>query len=374
MERNSNNRKKSKANPVALAIAAVVVIVLLILLLMPKSTEKDVNGTEGLVSEVVDGNTIKLVNGLTVDLIGVNETVAAKEFLEKNVKDKKVRLVVDSKDTKKTYKSPQKEKVCAYVNIMENTSFSNLNGYLLKNGLTGLNVANCNDSIEVFKSYVDSGSSNSNMTDNGPRVLLSEIDLSKKMTESTFLIYTLGEYTTSIGAGFFINQDGLAITNYHVLEDGIQYVAFLSDDQGMITSDRNRPLGRVIYADPIADFVVFTVTLDHNENVPYLSLAKLRPERGEKIGIVGHPRGQTATYASGVVSAIRESEQKIQVDISMDHGNSGGPICNMYGEVVSVAQSGMTSSHANLNFGVDVMVIREALDQLKDVKYYGGKN
>lgn len=126
------------------------------------------------------------------------------------------------------------------------------------------------------------------------------------------------------------------------------------------------------------DWCIFVVSLDPGEKSHYLKLARLRPERGVDVGVVGNPKGLLATYTTGQVTNIHEEAGKIQIDASMTQGNSGGPICNFNGEVVGIAQSVAgnpdgSNATGNLNFGTDIMIVRNALDQLKDVKTYGGK-
>ena len=96
------------------------------------------------------------------------------------------------------------------------------------------------------------------------------------------------------------------------------------------------------------------------------------------MGIVGNPQGLLATFTTGAVTNYHEELGKIQVDASMTQGNSGGPICNFQGEVVGIAQSVLgngdgTNATGNINFGTDIMIVRKALNELKDVKTYGGK-
>jgi len=392
--RTRNNKQKrldsrrhgnSSNNVWKLAIAAVV-IVLLAVLFINRSSSTNVNGYEGKVRAVKNGNTIVLDDGLTVELLGVFDTSESRKFLEENVIGHRVRLIADSKDLNATFKDPSKDKVKAYVQMIEASTYSNVNGSILRLGKSSFNNAYCQDSMSVFQKY-DKGKNEDEEKSyalSGPsRSLLSSEELGKKITPATFLILTNGVNGAGLGTGFFINDAGLALTNYHVLANALDadnLVVFLSDEEGNISQDRNRPFGRILHADQKRDFVIFTVRMDNKETVPYLPLAKERPQRGTKVGIVGNPQGLIATYTTGQISAIREEDGKIQTDASMTFGNSGGPICNFYGEVVGIAQSVFGDSDgkqvaANLNFGVDILLVREALDELKDpiAKNYAGK-
>lgn len=372
--RNYGPNKNIIIGAVALIIVAVAIVVYLML-----PQKHPITGAEDTVRRVINGNTIELSSGLKVQLLGVSPTQGSMTFLGE-LKDKRVRLLADSKDPNPYYKNPSKDIVKAYVTVVSpKVNYTAVNRYILSNVKDAEFLRDyCSDSLVAFNEIVapnhDDGNGDDVNVDRN-RKLLSEIELGKRMTPASFLIQVAdNEGSGAIGTGFFINEFGLALTNYHVLEGASSFRALLSDEDGNITTDRNRKFGRILYADEDHDFVIFTVTLDNGEKVPYLPLTKQRPERGEKVGLVGNPKGLTATFsANGHVSAIREEAGLIQVDVSATHGDSGGPVCNFYGEVIGVLRGGIDNSGADLNFAVDIMTIREVLNSLKDVKTYGGK-
>ncbi len=388
MGRNNNrSRRKNESgkNMLYIAIGVVAVAIVAIILLMP-GEKHYIKDEVGVVRSVLNGNTIQLKNGLKVKLLGVQPSEKSREFLEKDLVGKEVRLIPDGTNQKPYYTSAEKETVSAYVQTVAPSSFANVNGYMLRKKVTGFLDSYCRDSASVFAQYVKFEESKPNPDESNPipgsEKLLSEIDLGKKMTPSTFLI--MGQYPdgrVSIGTGFFINKNGLALTNYHVLAGNANYTVYISDENGNITLDRNRPLGRVLAADSRLDFAIFTVNIDVGEDAPYLDLARNRPERGTRVGVVGNPTADggvyTATFTTGQISALREDAGMIQFDASITNGNSGGPVCDYYGRVVGIAKSvavkNGSQNVANLNFGVDIQEVRKVLDELKDVKTYGGK-
>ena len=386
MARNrSKKRKKNDGgkNVIFIAVGVVAVALVAVFMLMP-GKKHYINDEVGEVRSVVNGNTIELKNGLKVQLLGVESSTRSQEFLSKNLVGQQVRLTADGSNQKPYYTNAEKETVSAYVHTVGASSFSNVNGYMIHEKQAGFLNAYCNDSAKIFAEYAKG--ENPNPTPGptpgpNPYKLLSEIELGKKMTEATFLIVGNTSEGQSIGTGFFINKNGLALTNYHVLAHRANYTIFVSDEEGHITQHRDRSIARLITANKSLDYAIFMVSLDNGEEVPYLDLAKERPERGTRVGVVGNPATDSgvflATFTTGQISALRENSGEIQFNASITNGNSGGPVCDYYGRVVGIAKSVAVKNGqqnaANLNFGVDIQLVRKELDELKDVKTYGGK-
>ena len=386
MARNrSKKRKKNDGgkNIIFIAVGVVAVALVAVFLLMP-GKKHYINDEVGEVRSVVNGNTIELKNGLKVQLLGVESSTRSQEFLSKNLVGQQVRLLADGSNQKPYYTNAEKETVSAYVHTVGASTFSNVNGYMIHEKQAGFLNAYCNDSATVFAEYARGESPNPTPGPTpgpNPYSLLSEIELGKKMTEATFLIVGNTSEGQSIGTGFFINKNGLALTNFHVLAHRANYTIFVSDEEGHITQDRDRSIARLITANKSLDYAIFMVSLDNGEEVPYLDLAKERPERGTRVGVVGNPATDSgvflATFTTGQISALRDNSGEIQFNASITNGNSGGPVCDYYGRVVGIAKSVAVKdgqqNAANLNFGVDIQLVRKELDELKDVKTYGGK-
>lgn len=382
----SHRGGRGQDNKKQLVIVAVIAIVVVIGYLWYRYSlpEQHKLPYQGVVQQVNDNGTLKMANGLTVEMLGIQADGRTIEFLRENVVGKTVLLTADSHDTKPYYVDASKDIVRAYVSVVgSGISYAKLDGYLISHNLASLNQGYCQDSIANYKSYAslnisEAKDENTDISDRSGKTYTKQ-ELFKLMAPSTFLIRTVQEDgTTAIGTGFFINKNGWALTNYHVFAHSTGASVFLCDKDGNITSDRDRGILRVVQYSSKYDWCIFVVSLDPGEESPYLNLARTRPERGDDVGIVGNPRGLLATFTTGAVTNLYEDDGRIQVDASMTQGNSGGPICNFKGEVVGIAQSVLgngdgTNATGNINFGTDILVVRNALDKLKDIKTYGGK-
>lgn len=373
---------KEDNSKMLIGIGVVALLAVIIFLCWPTKKKYYIDDVEETVTAVTRGNQIKLASGLTVDLLGVSDTQQARDFLESEVKGKTVTLTADSKDATPYYFKAEEETVRAYVRVKADCTYRCLNGYLLRQHLTKLNQDYCNDSLDAYKSYANAKTADGDGkvpasldTDNG--TLLSKVELNKVMGRASMLLVVDGR---SIGTGFFINSDGFALTNVHVISgisdpQGQNIQVYIANEDGSITGERNRYFGRIVGGDPDNDWVLFTVKLDPNEKVPYLNLAKQRPDTGTDVATFGHTLGQVGTFTTGEVSGQRGN--LLQISAPIDQGNSGGPVCDFYGRVVGIAQSIKVDNGqkavSNIGFAVDIQLVREQLDKLKDVKTYGGK-
>ena len=155
-----------------------------------------------------------------------------------------------------------------------------------------------------------------------------------------------GKIPLSGASGFFVNSLGHFITNYHVL---------LGASQAMVKtrSGQQYPVRTILKEDKGFDLVLAAIDTPETPT-PYLGIAPKIPEVGEKVVTVGNPRGLEWSFADGIVSAIRQDYagfkgSVIQITAPMSHGSSGGPACNLRGQVVGVATF-MWKGGENLNF------------------------
>jgi S1-C subfamily serine protease len=89
-------------------------------------------------------------------------------------------------------------------------------------------------------------------------------------------------------------------------------------------------------------------------------------EVGDDIYVVGSPRRLEGTFSTGVVSAYREHDDHIQLQISapISSGSSGGPVLNNQARVIGVSVSTIVAGQ-NLNFAVPVEYLRELMSKLR---------
>lgn len=172
-----------------------------------------------------------------------------------------------------------------------------------------------------------------------------------KYNTAVFMVFTSDGYNGYQGSGFFINSDGLAVSNYHVF----QGTAIGAEQIKLANRDDAYKVIEVVYKNTDEDFILFRVNAS---NTNYIPIAKNKPQVGEKVYAIGSPRGLENTFSSGEVSQWRD-KNLMQISALIDHGSSGGALINEYGEVVGITSGSFADgSQANLNYAWSIDVVK----------------
>ncbi len=172
-----------------------------------------------------------------------------------------------------------------------------------------------------------------------------------KYNTAVFMVFTSDGYNMYQGSGFFINKDGLAVSNYHVFKG----TGIGNEGIKLAGSDNIYKVAEVIKSSEDEDFILFRVDISNTNFIP---VAKYKPSVGEKVYAIGSPRGLENTFSSGEVSQWRD-KNLMQISALIDHGSSGGALINEYGEVVGITSGSFADgSQANLNYAWSIDVIK----------------
>lgn len=146
------------------------------------------------------------------------------------------------------------------------------------------------------------------------------------------------------GAGFVINENGVIVTNYHVLASA--YSAEIKLANGV-----KHNVTSLLLEDKKKDICVIKID---SKQLPVLPLSDSKQIRvGEEIITIGNPRGYEMTVSSGIVSAIREDTDGIQITAPVSRGSSGGPLINKKGSVIGIVTS-QDIFGQNINFAIPI--------------------
>lgn len=172
--------------------------------------------------------------------------------------------------------------------------------------------------------------------------------LIKRIEPSTVIVFTYDKKGNflRLGSGFFINQNGDIITNYHVIQGAGSAEVKTSDG-------KTYPITHIVAVDKQNDIIRLSVNIP-SQYVHPLSLSRTLPEVGERIIVYGSPLGLEKTVSDGIVSAIREVPgygKLIQITAPISPGSSGSPVLNMKGEVIGIATFQFIEGQ-NLNFAI----------------------
>jgi hypothetical protein len=162
------------------------------------------------------------------------------------------------------------------------------------------------------------------------------------------VIKTPNEKVTIIGTGFIVTGDGLIVTNFHVIEHGSGGIVKFPDGSAL-------PIDGVVVADKVRDLAIIKI---HGKAFKTLALGNSdRIQIGEEVVAIGNPLGLGLTVSSGILSGIRtdmeEGGKLLQTTAPISRGNSGGPLINMFGEVVGINVA-YREGGQNLNFAIPV--------------------
>ncbi len=169
------------------------------------------------------------------------------------------------------------------------------------------------------------------------------------------------EVQRGVGSGFIISNDGLVLTNAHVVEGA---------DEVLVTlTDRREFKAKVLGADKRSDVAVLKVDAS---NLPYLRMGDSGKIRvGEWVIAIGSPFNLENSVSAGIISAKSRDTGDylplIQTDVAVNPGNSGGPLINMRGEVVGINSQIATLSggYNGISFAVPIDEAMRVADQLR---------
>ncbi len=171
------------------------------------------------------------------------------------------------------------------------------------------------------------------------------------------------------GSGFFVSDDGLIVTNKHVVAD-------FQAEYTVLVSEKEYP-AKVIARDPSNDIALLKIEGTGFTPLPLGDSDSLRV--GETVLAMGNPLGEFANSVSrGIVSGLKRTlsagsgrggtEQLlgiIQTDAAINPGNSGGPLLNISGEVIGIDVA-MAQGAENIGFAIPINQVKKVIEQVKN--------
>ena len=162
------------------------------------------------------------------------------------------------------------------------------------------------------------------------------------------------------------------------------YVVYRKDIEGKPSVSETKAASIIIRGTPMPGKDVAILKIEADTNLPTLKIASGNlPQVGEQLYVYGYPApvtnndfvaaesGIEPTLTTGIVSAIKNSVNGwpvVQMDANINHGSSGGPVCNNNGEVIGLTTFGSIESNgglaAGLNFAIPVQILKEFLDSV----------
>lgn len=175
--------------------------------------------------------------------------------------------------------------------------------------------------------------------------------------------------TSALGSGFIFDEDGLIITNNHVVEKA-------SEIKIKIESGKEYD-AKVVGRDSKTDVALIKVKPDSEFPKP----AKIGDSNAIRVGdwvmAVGNPFGLGHTVTAGIISAkgrvigAGPYDDFLQTDAAINPGNSGGPLFNMNGEVVGL-NTAIVAQGQGIGFAIPINLATELIPQLKTGKVIRG--
>lgn len=175
----------------------------------------------------------------------------------------------------------------------------------------------------------------------------------------------------NIGSGFIVSEDGIVITNKHVvLDSDATYTVITNDQQEYEVTN--------IYRDPLNDLAILKI------DASGLNPLELGDSDSLKLGqmaiAIGTPLGEFQnTITTGIISGlgrgitagspyegfVEQLDSVIQTDAAISPGNSGGPLLNSAGQVIGV-NTAVSAEGQNIGFAIPANVVKELLQTFEN--------
>ena len=157
------------------------------------------------------------------------------------------------------------------------------------------------------------------------------------------VVYDKKGVELGIGTGFVISSDGKIVTNYHVIEG-----AYYAD---ITINNTKYTISSVLAYDANIDLAILKINAN---GLTAATICKNPVQTGETIYAIGSSKGLTNTFSQGIITQAQRvfnGAIHIQHDAAISGGNSGGPLLNVYGEVIGINKMSRVDSQ-NINMAV----------------------
>jgi serine protease Do len=169
----------------------------------------------------------------------------------------------------------------------------------------------------------------------------------------------------ALGSGFIIDPTGYVVTNNHVVAN--------ADKVTVIFQDNSKHPAKVIGRDSKTDLALLKI--DAKEPLPYVSWGDSNAAQvGDWVLAVGNPFGLGGTVSTGVISARGRDihagpyDDFLQIDASINRGNSGGPTFNLNGQVIGIntAIYSPNGGSVGIGFAIPSSLAKPVIEQIKE--------
>jgi len=175
--------------------------------------------------------------------------------------------------------------------------------------------------------------------------------------------------THALGSGFVISEEGLILTNNHVVEKATEIKIKLLTGKEYDA--------KLVGRDPKTDLALIKVQPDNDFPKPVLLGNSDALRVGDWVMAVGNPFGLGHTVTTGIISAKSRIlgagpyDDFLQTDAAINPGNSGGPLFNMQGQVIGI-NAAIIAQGQGIGFAIPINMAKELLPQLKTGKVIRG--
>jgi len=178
-------------------------------------------------------------------------------------------------------------------------------------------------------------------------------NLFKKVSPAVVFIITKNQF----GSGFFISEDGLIVTNLHVIKNAKDITIVLNDGKKYSAKIQKKAKNNIDVA---------LLKIDAKKvSFPFLNIENVKNRKiGAWVATIGHGSGAIWSFNTGIISNIyTEKSQKaiFQTQIPVSEGNSGGPVFDRKGNVLGILTAKLTNSN-NINFAIDITKAMKELE------------
>jgi serine protease DegQ len=168
---------------------------------------------------------------------------------------------------------------------------------------------------------------------------------------------------TSLGSGVIVNENGLILTNQHVIES--------ADEIQVALEDGRTVKAHVVGSDPDTDLAVLKIDV---KNLPAITFADAEKNKvGDVVLAIGNPFGVGQTVTQGIISALGRNhlgistfENFIQTDASINPGNSGGALIDADGNLVGINSAiySRNGGSMGIGFAIPVSIAKQVMEQI----------